>query len=180
MPFSLRPFLLVAGFAAAPFAHADTVTSFDLSATLQQGSANGTVDLDTTTGLYTAANFTVLSDGSTYSFVSAPAYSGSFPNPMPTLYYADFADAAGDEFQLSLPFVSLAGYAGSAICSTTDALCQSQAISLFVPAANTTMGDSVVTGSLSQTTSVTPEPSSFVLLGTGLLSMGQWLRRRRA
>ncbi len=53
-------------------ARADTVTNFILTGALPDGSVSGTITIDTTTGLVTANNFTVIASSIAYLFNIGP------------------------------------------------------------------------------------------------------------
>src|SRR5258707_10562225 len=69
----IQPLLAAAILATSLIAHADTLSIFDLNATtVSGGSASGTVTLDATTGLFTSADITVLTQGSQFLFNGVP------------------------------------------------------------------------------------------------------------
>jgi hypothetical protein len=173
--------------AIAAAAHADTIT-FNFNGTLQNfingrpdgsGIANGTVDVDTTNGVFTGADFTVSVSGINYLFNTAPSPQGPVFTP-PWAYAAQFLDVAGDDFQLALPVITLVGYAGSAVCTSISPcpLKIGEILSLFVYGPDLNRFAEVQSGSLTPATAISPEPSSLVLLGTGLLGVVGASRRK--
>jgi hypothetical protein len=159
--------------------HADTFSTFNIDGTLSGGgSFSGTVLLDSTTGLFTGADFTVLSIGGPYNFVSAPAGQ----NVISTDTFVTFRQTGGlDLFALNLPEASLIGYMGGTLCSL-DQPCLGPSGLIYVSSPYGLDGSGPVaiagTLTLASPTAVTPEPSSFVLLCTGVLGLAGATRRR--
>jgi hypothetical protein len=160
-------------------AHADSFSTFNLNGTLSDGgSFSGTVLLDTTTGLFTGADFTVLSIGGPYNFDSAPVGQ----NVISTFTFVTFRQTGGlDLFGLNLPEASLIGYTGGTLCSL-DQPCLGASGLIYVssPYGQDGSGPVAIAGTLTlaSPTAVTPEPSSFVLLCTGVLGLAGATRRR--
>ena len=76
--------------------HADTLSTFDLNATtVSGGSANGTVTLDATIGLFTSADITVISQGGQFLFNGVPLASPG--------YGTVWKDTLNNQFILSPP-----------------------------------------------------------------------------
>lgn len=158
-----------AALGASGMSHADTLRTFSLSATLQTGTASGTVTLDTDTGMFTQAQITA----NGFVFFGVP----NLVDPEWNYTRIHFglqgtADPMSTAFGLNLPVSSLVGYSGGDLCtafgncgSVTSAIGYQSVIPL----------NQVLAGSL---TAVTPEPSSLLLLGTSAIALVGVLRRR--
>jgi hypothetical protein len=158
-------------YGASASAYADSITDFDLAAALESGAAQGTIAIDTITGQITGGNFTVNGPAppglppvmDVFTTLQNAGYNG-------TNQIADFVSGT-DRFELSLPLVSLVGYTGSSICSTTErtgcTIANSQGYypTLFIYFGGE-LADAAVTGSL--TPASAPEPPTYLLLGAGL------------
>jgi hypothetical protein len=180
---ALTAALCLAVLVSASSAKADTLQSFDFNATLQGGSASGTVVIDTTLGTFVSGNFSAVSNGINYSF---PDFSrdgtleSTRPPSVPPVsgYFGLFVTPdRHNGFQIVLPMTSLVGFTGSDVCTFT-ARCggTTSLLSTFI-IFGSAPADPVTMGSLTPST-VTPEPSSIALLGTGLLALAAPLRSR--
>lgn len=162
--------LLIAGVlvSASLAARADSYTTFDLNSSyFFGGTIDGTLTLDTTTDLFSSADLTVS---------GFPSYQNGTLNQVglqsPSFLGYDLnvysnGSPYGD-VDLFLQTITLAGYDGSSISFPTNVQFGSFP-SLYFAGSGTL-----------EPTSVTPEPGSLMLLGTGLLGFAEVVRRRLA
>ena len=180
----MRPYLTLAAAAflgLCGLAHADTINVFTLNAPLANGTATGTVTLDATTGKFTASNISVTTSFGSSTFTGAPTSVQS-----QTSYTQNVFGASNSlySFSLDIPLASLVGYTGGSLCST-GALCtgltatNAAVLGLGADAASTGTLTLLSTTAPAPIAAVTPEPSSLILLGTGVLGLGVLMRRRR-
>ncbi len=182
-----RPIFLFALFVCVPVivARADTVTTFTLTNTAapeehEIGDLGGTVMIDTTTGVIESIDLTYSDLPS--SGITSYAEVGTGP-------LVNFGEAWGGisysyevAVTIYLPVDTLVGYVGGPICSEYSPCSENGATgpifsSLYVGDGGCGIGGAACDfedGDLS-----TPEPSSFVLLGTGLLGLAGAVRCRR-
>ena len=149
-------------------AHADTITNFNFNSDLTGGyTAQGTVSVDTDTGIIQTSNFTLSQNGVIDATFSSPDYS----QPVYGVYLAEFPDSTdGYTYELLLGNASLVGYTGGSVCTTT-APCLGYPSGFFLPSGN-------YVGATDGTLAPTPEPASVLMLATGL-GVGVLYSRRR-
>lgn len=161
-------------------AHADTVESLSLNATLYHGVATGIVTFDETTGLFTGGNVTATYNNNEFNFT---VFEGSASYD--TITFAQVNTANGNQtFQLTIPGASDKNYMGGAICSDANYTgCQVTGgpagdyyYTGFIYNGNANYASS---GALSPL-NTTPEPSSVALLATGMLGIAGVARKRFA
>jgi len=171
-------FIFMASIALLSFslaAHASTITYTALDSSSLTGSFVFHTVTDTYTG--TIAYF----DGrNTHLFDAATDFDGS-GSLGANINFIDFLNAANEELDLEVSLVPISPNLYS-ICSTASRcdFSGSPVTSQFIPAVgdSTDLPDGEVSIVMSNDVAPTPEPSSIVLLGTGILGFAGVARRR--
>ena len=156
-------------------ARADTYSTFNLNSTLASGTGSGTFTLDETTGKFTNSNFTYVYN-STTSFTFTGAGTQYASGTGYDIVNFSTPSSSTVTLQLVLPLGSLKGYQGGSICTPT-AQCNNFDSSIQN---NGTDAVDFTSGTLALATPVvvTAEPPSLLLLGTGVLVLGIFLKRQ--
>lgn len=157
-------------------AHADTV--FNVSAyTGQTQTLSGTLTLDASSTSFDAATLTYNGLAGSFTFDQFLQQ-----GPLNGQYEVTLTDTAVDaQLYLLVPGASLNGYQGSQICTYIDDVhgtCGFGAGPQRFSGVSAPGHVLYFTAGTVSPPSVTPEPSSFVLLGTGLLGAAGVVRRR--
>ena len=159
--------------------YADQVTVFDLTTVYQppqpqqpDGTAYGTVTIDTTSGVVDAINLSFAGEPGSASPSTFWDVSGTPPNAFVEINESWTTPLNGFyDVEILLPVDTLVGYAGGSIC-TKAAPCYGDSFSGF------SLGNSQTASYSSGQLTATPEPASLILVATGVPCLVGMLRRR--
>lgn len=182
MKYALAIALSLIAIAAPKAARADSIVLLDVRGMFTGGtSLTGSVTIDATTGSVTAVDLTTTGNVTgTYTDIDLQAVTGVSPN---SYFYFETDDSDGAYLFLTFDQASLTGYSAGSLCSTgaTCPFAGGDAMSQLydntaIPGTEFGLLSSCVTDPLP-----TPEPSSLILVGAGLLSLvGIALGRKRS
>jgi hypothetical protein len=179
--FSVSVFALLVVFSVSAAAHADTLSTFSLNDAVyvNGATATGSVVIDVTTGAVQSGSFdfTLNSVSSIYDVpgVHGNGFDGG------TQSYFDFLDSIGEDIDFDVALPSFVGYSGGALCTSVNP-CPGGYRSTQYPLVGAE--NNLLSGSFSldsgTSPGVTPEPSSILLLLTGVAGMCAMMRYRFA
>ena len=169
-------------------AHADFVDTFAVNMTIGSGftptdTAGGTVSLNVTTGKWVGADVSYYLGGNPADVVATfTKLDGNYPHSEFTYTFFLSDQSSTAPFSLALPVSSLVDYTGGSICSATapctDGFSYMSGFAFPKVDPYVESGSLTLISSVDPPSAVTPEPSTFALFGTGLLSLAGVLRRR--
>lgn len=166
-------------FSAAAVAHADTINTFTLNASLEYGTATGTLVVDSTTGLLKSGSVTASYNGQSESLSTVVSSTGS--NGLYTIELTTASGGTGDDLYLDLPTSTLSNYGGGIIDSASYNALHESYLNAYNTMDYVTSGTLNLTGTAQGAASpaATPEVASWVFTLTGTALLVAVARRRR-
>jgi hypothetical protein len=156
----------------APYGYADQVTAFSLTTVYQRpqaqqpdGTASGTIIIDTTTGMVEAINLSFAGEPASASPSTLWNVQGTPPNAFVEINESWITlQNAFYDVEIALPVDTFVGYTGGSIC-TAAAPCFDDSFSSF------SWGSSQMESYASGELTPTPEPPTLTLFASGVLGL---------
>jgi hypothetical protein len=178
------PVLIAVGLFLAvtpPIVRGDNITTFTATGTFAGGaSLTGTIAIDTTVGTITSLNLSATGTPTAGPFTSIASQGPTRSTPPYYGFLSNSVGGFGAIFNFTAP--NLVGYDGGQLCTLIEDNCPTDVASQ--PTVSVVFNGSGVvyfltSGLLSPQAQGVPEPSSFILIGSGLTAWFAAKRRRQ-